>query len=520
MNYRSLITYFAKKITRDNITAYAAQAALFIMLSGIPFLLVFVSLIRYTPVQQDTVIKFVQYLLPGDVSPWISSILREVYTNSTSVVIATLVFAIYSAAKCVHSLRNGLNTVYEVKETRNWFKLRLRAMVETFALILAIIMLLLLVVFGEKLKDLQNGSFPLLEHVFRILLDGRHVIVFVALTLIFTFIFKAIPNRTATYRSQLFGAVGCAVAWYVFSYGLAICIRFFNGFSFYGSLTTMVLVMFWLDICMIIFLICGEVNNAFEMIVAEFRRSRKVRRARQNGEVLDDEEEHIDPFQVRIDAMNRVAQVEEEELFMKEPAETEIFGRGSTRKFRKKKKKNNQMKLTSGNQQPSVKQTKHSGHHMNRMNDTAEPEKPRSVQESQQVDQPVMQRPVYATEPERLHSVQEEQSDRQQSAHDAAELTEETHSVNGAGTLFEQPSEPQYTDDAQQMQYRTFPSTPDSGRRETLDTEQEQQDSKLTILTFPDRFKDSGQKEPEVKLADKGTQVRKSYKLKRRRRRK
>lgn len=56
MDYKHLIRFFLQKLKKDNIGAYAAQAALFIIMSAIPFLLVFLSLLRFTPVSESTVL--------------------------------------------------------------------------------------------------------------------------------------------------------------------------------------------------------------------------------------------------------------------------------------------------------------------------------------------------------------------------------------------------------------------------------------------------------------------------------
>ena len=69
-----------------------------------------------------------------------------------------------------------------------------------------------------------------------------------------------VPNRKASFKSQLPGAILSAVSWYVFSFGLSIYVEYFNGFSTYGSLATIVLVMLWLYFCMYILLLGGEVN--------------------------------------------------------------------------------------------------------------------------------------------------------------------------------------------------------------------------------------------------------------------
>ena len=98
MDYRALINFFGRKIKEDNISAYAALAALFIIMSIIPFLLVFLALIRFTPVTEDMVFATVHLILPDSVSPWIESLIDEVYHNSVKVIWIALIFGIYSSA--------------------------------------------------------------------------------------------------------------------------------------------------------------------------------------------------------------------------------------------------------------------------------------------------------------------------------------------------------------------------------------------------------------------------------------
>ncbi len=273
MDKISLVKYIMKKISDDNITAYAAQVTLFIIMSAVPFLLVFLALIRFTPISEDMILKAVEFVIPDRASDFVANIVDEVY-NVGRVLIFSLIFAVYSSAKCIHSLRNGLNRVFEVKETRNWFILRARAMLETLAMIAVIILVLLLLVFGNKIQIIVRDYFPNMISLTDFLIKGRFIILFVLLILLFTFIYKVIPNRPATWKSQLVGAIGCAMSWYVFAFFLSLAIKYLNGFSLYGSITTLVIIMFWLDISMIIFFVCGEVNNAFEMIMAVIQTER------------------------------------------------------------------------------------------------------------------------------------------------------------------------------------------------------------------------------------------------------
>lgn len=264
--YIPIVKDFLSKLKRDNVGAYAAQATLFIIMSVLPFLLVLSSLIRYTPVTESMILNGIHKFMPGSISPLFVSVIDETYKNSAKLLVPAIIIAIYSSAKAVQSLRYGLNIIYDIPETRNWFVLRFRAMLDTLLLILVMIVLLLLLVFGRKIQGILVQHAPIVSKVTEMILKMRMVVIFIMLIAVFCFIYKFLPNRKATFRSQLIGAVGCAAAWYVFSFGLSIYVNFFQGFSLYGSLTTLLLIMFWLSICMYIFMVCGEVNSRFEVL--------------------------------------------------------------------------------------------------------------------------------------------------------------------------------------------------------------------------------------------------------------
>lgn len=254
---------FMDKCKRDKINAYSAQSAFFIILSAIPFLMVFSSLLQYTSVTESMILDIIRKVMPGYVSPFVISLVEEVYNRSMGTISITAVAAIWSAAKGVQYLTDGLNAVNDLEETRNWFVLRFWAVVYTVVFLVAIIFTLLVVVFGNSLHSLAARYIPLLEHAADFLSHFRGVVMLVILILFFAVIFTTLPNRKLSFKSQLPGAAICAVAWYVFSFGLSIYVDYFNGFSMYGSLTTIALVMLWLYFCMYIMMMSAEVNVVF-----------------------------------------------------------------------------------------------------------------------------------------------------------------------------------------------------------------------------------------------------------------
>ena len=75
------------KCKKDKINAYAAQSAFFILLSLIPFLMVFSSLLRYTPITEETLIKIYHAALPEYLSGFLGYITVS-YTHLTLPTIA------------------------------------------------------------------------------------------------------------------------------------------------------------------------------------------------------------------------------------------------------------------------------------------------------------------------------------------------------------------------------------------------------------------------------------------------
>ena len=254
----------AAKCKEDDISAYAAQSAFFIVLSLIPFVMLFISLVQYTPVTEAMVLESVNRLMPDYISPFLIGIIHEIYNDSVGIVSAAAVAAMWSAAKGIQYLANGLNKVYDIEETRNWLFLRFRAILYTVILVVAIIATLTLLVFGNSLQHLIREYLPIVADITQGVLSLRALILIGVLMLFFAMLFKMLPNRKAAIRSQLPGSVMGAVGWYALSFGISVYVDYFNGFSMYGSLTTVILVMLWLYFGIYILLVCAELNNIYE----------------------------------------------------------------------------------------------------------------------------------------------------------------------------------------------------------------------------------------------------------------
>lgn len=257
------------KCKRDNIGAYAAQTAFFLMMSLVPLIMFFITLIQYTPISEAMLLQWVHQYLPDYLEPVIITILDEVYSESVGILSTTAVIAIWSASKGLHYLSDGLDEVNEVSEKRSWFALRIKAVFYTFIFLVSIVIFLVLLIFGRSLEELLVYYFPVIGNIVSKILDFRILIITPIMILTVMMAFHSLPDRKAVtghkinFHNQLPGAVLCTVVWYLFSIGISIYVGYFNGFSMYGSLTTIVLMMFWIYFCMYILLFCAEINKFY-----------------------------------------------------------------------------------------------------------------------------------------------------------------------------------------------------------------------------------------------------------------
>ena len=249
--------------------AYAAQSAYFFVLSMIPIFVLLLTLVQYTPLTKDTVVKFVMEVFPTSVNAMVLSIVTQVYNRSSTIIPVTIIVALWGAGKGVLAITCGLNKVYGIEETRNYFVLRLRASFYTIVFIIAIVFSLLLTVFGNTLSLFIIDHFLFMERVLNAILKFRTLGTFLVLTVFWILVYRFLPNRKGKLRHQLPGAIFTSVGWLFMSFIFSVYLDVFTGFSdMYGSMTTIVLILLWLYGCMFVILLGGEVNV---LLFPEFR---------------------------------------------------------------------------------------------------------------------------------------------------------------------------------------------------------------------------------------------------------
>ncbi len=268
-----LAKQFSKKIQNDNVNAFAAQSALFTLISFFPLIMVILNLLQFLPISSEEFIELLLQAFPEIFEPYVKEIVKDLYEKSSGTMLTvTLITSIWSASKGALSLVRGLNGVYNIEETRNYVVLRMISFFYTIAMIGLVLSSLFLLVLGNTLYQILLKFMPWLRTLLNLFIHTRTIVFLCFMILFFMLIYKAIPARKSSLMIQLPGAVFSSFAWMLFSYAFSFYFNHFGNYSYmYGSLTAIVLIMLWLYFCMYILFLGGEINHFFEPFIIHSR---------------------------------------------------------------------------------------------------------------------------------------------------------------------------------------------------------------------------------------------------------
>ena len=258
-----MVRAFTAKLRDDSVSAFAAQAAFFIILSFFPFVMFLLTLLNYLPISPDELSAALSRLFPDTrLNQIIQSVIGGLVEKASGTVLSvTVLLALWSASRGMLALVRGLNAVYRHKETRNYFLIRGVSALYTLGFAILLLAALVLLVFGNQLYHLIITKIPVLGTLALLIMNLRTLVTMAILTVFFLLLYMIIPNRKSRILYELPGAILTAAGWLGFSYLFSFYVDHIGNFSYiYGSLTTLAVCMLWLYFCMYILFIGAEVN--------------------------------------------------------------------------------------------------------------------------------------------------------------------------------------------------------------------------------------------------------------------
>ncbi len=248
-------------INEADVMGLSAQLAYFFLLSVFPFLLFLVTLLGYFPIDDRAFMEFIEAYLPNQVVAMIDSNLTSIMENrSGSLLSVGIIGTLWSASNGFNAISKSFNKAYRVEENRSFLLNRLVALGLMLGLLLMIAIALLLSVFGKLIGEQLFSLIGLNDY-----LNAWNITRWIATSLTFfvalLLLYKLAPNEKVLFRHAIWGAIFATIFWQLTSLGFSFYVNTLGNYSAtYGSLGTVIILMFWFYLFGIIITTGGVIN--------------------------------------------------------------------------------------------------------------------------------------------------------------------------------------------------------------------------------------------------------------------
>lgn len=261
------IRLYTKAVEEEDITSNAAQVAFYFAFALFPLLLFLVSLFGIVLESANDLraemFFYLRQVMPFSAYELVQKTIEEVTESSSGGKLTFgILAALWAASAGIDSIRIVMNGVYNLTETRPWWKTKLTSLFLTLGLGVLVTLALGIVFYGSKFVMLILNTFNLPIQSPVVLGVLQWIIVSIVLISIFALLYNFLPNHKKfkwVWVSP--GAIISIVLWLLVSYGFRLYLGYFNSYDkTYGSLGAMIILMLWLYLTALVILTGGTIN--------------------------------------------------------------------------------------------------------------------------------------------------------------------------------------------------------------------------------------------------------------------
>ena len=274
LSFYELIDLYIIGIVEGEISYRAAAIAFSFFMALFPFALFILNLIPYIPIEgfQDDFLGFVQESVPPTTYDAIYKIINDILHNSHSGLLSTgFLMAIFLMTNGVNAILGGFESSHHFhislkrKFIRQYMVSLALSLLLAFLLIITVAAIVIFEVFIQitKIQDILSEKIHLIEM-------GRYgfviLMILIATSLLFKFGVKREKNRAFISIGSVFTTILIIISSYFF--GIWV-VKFSKYNELYGSIGTLLIIMFYLWINCMVLLLGFDLNASIHHIRRE-----------------------------------------------------------------------------------------------------------------------------------------------------------------------------------------------------------------------------------------------------------
>ena len=264
-----LLELYGLGIAEGALSYRAGAIAFSFFMALFPFALFILNLIPYIPIEgfQQDFLEFVADSVPPSTYDAIASIINDILNNSHSGLLSSgFIMAIFLMANGLNAILGGFETSHHVIIKRGFFSQYFVALgislVLSLLLLITVAMIVVFEVFIQKtiIQDVLSDRIPLI-------IIGRYVFVILMILITSSILFKFGIKHDKNRSFVSIGSVFTTILIIISSYGFGIWVIKFSKYNqLYGSIGTLLIMMFYIWINCMILLLGFELDAAINKL--------------------------------------------------------------------------------------------------------------------------------------------------------------------------------------------------------------------------------------------------------------
>ncbi|HEY0025115.1 MAG TPA: YihY/virulence factor BrkB family protein [Longimicrobium sp.] len=260
----------------DDIFFLAGGIAFNVLVAAVPFLLMLIAIFGYVLKAavndpQQAAVEYVLSILPPSqrIVTLTRSLVGEVVAGRTRFGILGLVLFIWSSTRLVASLRSVLKHIFDLPEERPiiagmFFDLQMVLVAGTLFVFNTGITVAVEAAQAYGVRWLGLSAYPEVQSVQRAL---ARILAFCFILLMFVLMYRYLPKRKTPWRIALVAAVFTSVSWELLKGIFAWYVTYVSDWrTTYGTLASLILLVFWIYYSAIVFVLGGEVAQVYDLM--------------------------------------------------------------------------------------------------------------------------------------------------------------------------------------------------------------------------------------------------------------
>lgn len=250
---------FIKIFSKNRLAASAAGLAYYITLTFFPLVIILYTMLGRSVEKADTILDFIESVMPIETVKYIRDFLMYVSDNYSIIMMLLAISVILiSSSAAFRSIENTIGSLQGGMRFYGYLYF-LESILLSFAFIIILYLSIIVLFFSDSIISALNKLLFFVE-INKYYLQFKYLIFFGITFLIILFMFKLCKRKEDTYN-VIIGAVISTLLLALVTYIFSIFINYSIKYPLvYGSLSAIILLMFWLYCCCLMVYIGADLN--------------------------------------------------------------------------------------------------------------------------------------------------------------------------------------------------------------------------------------------------------------------